>query len=296
MSLDPASFTPLNPATDFTQPSSMEYFTLTASPNTTLTRKPPLPDTITAPVLYTGLRHPFVVAEVTISAHWDCEWDQAGLVIFNGIEPGGNTPPLQVSRLRSRNNESTVATSRRDEQLNQGKWVKAGAQFTGGQVQASSVVAAAEGSDWCLAPLSPIHGSENCGYGPFSPTPSSPFSSLRIKFERIGSSLWIWYRQPNAQFTPNSPNSPFFSEAAGSDLDASGGWTKLREVAGFFAPSVGGLEDKAIWIGVYASRPFGGVTPLGSVAGMSGLMWERRNGRSITQRGLSVEFEDLEIF
>ena len=275
----------------------MEYFTLTAPPNTTITRKPPLPDTITAPVLYTWLRHPFVVAEVTVSANWDCEWDQAGLVIFNGMEPGRPlSSPSYLTNSRSRSFGPGSATDQRDEPGISGKWVKAGAQFTGGRVQASSVVATAEGSDWCLAPLFPPWRAHSCEYGHIPPPPNSPFLSLRIKLERIGSSLWVWHQQPNVQYTPDSATNSIFSDDGVTDISDAGGWTKLREVAGFFAPSVGGLEDKSIWIGVYASRPFGGNMPVGRGSGDLGLMWERRNGTTISSRGLGVEFEDLEIF
>jgi Leu/Phe-tRNA-protein transferase len=57
----------------------------------------------------------------------------------------------------------------------------------------------------------------------------------------------------------------------------------LREVTWFFW----GFEDKAVRVGVYASRP----------ANFGVSMFDRQNGGSnIGMRNLCVEFEGLEIF
>lgn len=93
----------------------MEYFELKAGPNTDLWRKPPNGDTSTAPIVFTSLRHPFVVAEVTVSADWEMEWDQGGLVIFAGAAPSlspriptrrqlGTDYPRHAARPRNRVN------------------------------------------------------------------------------------------------------------------------------------------------------------------------------------------------
>jgi hypothetical protein len=85
---------------------------------------------------------------------------------------------------------------------------------------------------------------------------------LRVKIERIGYALWVWYE------------------------DSVLGWKKLREVTWFFW----GVEDKAVRVGVYASRP--------ANFGMS--VFERRNaaggGVGVGTRNLCVDFEGLEIF
>ena len=61
------------------------------------------------------------------------------------------------------------------------------------------------------------------------------------------------------------------------------GWKKLREVTWFFW----GVEDKAVRVGVYASRP--------ANFGLS--LFERRNGgQNAGARNLCVDFEGLEIF
>ncbi len=65
------------------------------------------------------------------------------------------------------------------------------------------------------------------------------------------------------------------------------GWKKLREVTWFFW----GVEDKAVRVGVYASRP----------ANFGVSMFDRRNGGAGTNgnggmRNLCVGFEGLEIF
>ncbi|KAJ5712634.1 hypothetical protein N7493_009102 [Penicillium malachiteum] len=252
---DGSSFTALNLPSEFTLPRCMEYFTLTAGPNTDLWRKPPNGDTSTAPIVFTSLRHPFVIAEVTVSADWEMEWDQGGLVIFAGAAPQSfsDTPILATSR--------RVGAARPP-----CKWVKAGMEFSGGTVNASSVSATADGADWCLSPLN-------------QPVQGPMVNSLRIKLERIGHALWIWYQVPSASPYALSPG------AVGST------WKKLREVTWFFY----GVEDKFVHVGVYASRP--------TSLGRGQTMWDTMHGLSLdssstsgTADGLVVEFEDLEIF
>lgn len=251
---DGSSFTALNLPPAFTLPQCMEYFTLTAGPNTDLWRKPPNGDTSTAPIVFTSLRHPFVIAEVTVSADWEMEWDQGGLVIFAGAAPQSFS-----------DNHTTPLGTRSASPC---KWVKAGMEFSGGTVNASSVSATADGADWCLSPLVQTH------QGP-------AVNSLRIKLERIGHALWIWYQVPSASPYALSPG------AVGST------WKKLREVTWFFY----GVEDKFVHVGVYASRP--------TSLGRGQTMWDTMHGMTIdtnnsssagTADGLVVEFEDLEIF
>ena len=251
MPLDSSSFTALNLPSTFTLPHCMEYFTLEAGPNTDLWRKPPNGDTSTAPIVFTSLRHPFIVAEVTVSADWEMEWDQGGLVIFAGGAPQPFSP--------------TMTTARRSNARPPCKWVKAGMEFSSGTVNASSVSATADGADWCLSPLAPA-------------SQGSMINSLRIKLERIGHALWIWYQVPSISPYATTPG------AVGST------WKKLREVTWFFY----GVEDKFVHVGVYASRP-------ANIAHHE-TMWDamhrlRLDTSAIDSRdGLVVEFEDLEIF
>ena len=107
--------------------------------------------------------------------------------------------------------------------------MKAGLEYSNGSPHASSVSATSDGADWALAPLS-------------SYAQAHRFMDLRVKLERIGYALWVW-------FDDGSPQ----------------GWQKLREVTWFFW----GVEDKAVRVGVYASRPanfgdgpFGGAGPV----------------------------------
>jgi regulation of enolase protein 1 (concanavalin A-like superfamily) len=266
--MNSSAFSLLNLPPTFELPSCMEYFTLNAPPDTHIWRKPASRDTTTAPLVYTSLRHPFVIAEVTVTADWEMEWDQAGLVIFAGMPPGEQALPPP----RLRNHHWSHAWI--DPPI-QGKWVKAGLEFTGGTLNASCTVATTpSGSDLSLSPISPI--------SPASPTATPhealpmAMSSLRIKFERIGDSLWVWYRMPGISGFSSTPS----PAAAGAE------WRKVREVMGFFS----GVEDKyGVWVGCYASRPMN-FTPSHS--------WEADTGsRSDRSRhGLLVEFEDLEIF
>ena len=261
---DSSSFTALNCPPDSVLPEYMGLFSLAAPPNTDLWRKPPSRDTSTAPILYTALRNPFIAAEVTVAAEWELEWDQAGLVIFAGAPPGrvatpttatprpsegpSNTPSAPSSTAASNPPApNTHPTQNAGHQLPPpymppapaSKWVKVGLEFCNGACHATSVVATSDGADWARADV--VRRPE-----------------LRVKIERIGCALWVWYE------------------------DEVAGWKKLREVTWFFW----GVEDKAVRVGVYASRP----------ANFGTSMYERRNGFSTSPRNLCVDFEGLEIF
>ncbi|WEW61163.1 hypothetical protein PRK78_006653 [Emydomyces testavorans] len=283
---DRSCFTPLNLPSDFTLPECMDYFTLSAAPNTDLWRKPPDRETTTAPILYTSLRHPFVIAEVTVTADWEMEWDQGGLVIFAGPAPRQQQQQQQLHRQQSTSSAQPSQPSQSQTQsqaqsvppppypslpTGPSKWVKAGLEFSAGTVNASSVSATADGADWCLSPLAP-------------PNVSTSITSLRIKLERIDHSLWVWYQIPGLM-TAHAARTP---GAIGNS------WRKLREVTWFFW----GVEDKSVHVGVYASRP--------ANLSMENTMWAARNGGRFLgaqdngggggANGLVVEFEELEIF
>jgi len=261
---DSASFTALNvPAHQV--PEWMGSFTLAAPPNTDLWRKPPSRDTSTAPILYTALRNPFIAAEVTVSADWELEWDQGGLVIFAGAPPGriGAQTTATVAAVTTASATTPVTTITPDGVVvpapavarddppppyvtpaPASKWVKVGLEFCNNACHATSVCATSDGADWALTSLPPHHARR---------------LDLRVKIERIGYALWVWYE------------------------DEVSGWKKLREVTWFFW----GVEDKAVRVGVYASRP----------ANFGATHYERRHGGpSVTQRNLCVDFDGLEIF
>ncbi|KAF2714556.1 hypothetical protein K504DRAFT_366409 [Pleomassaria siparia CBS 279.74] len=242
---DSSSFTALNIPNDAV-PEWMGAFTLAAPPNTDLWRKPPSRDTSTAPILYTALRNPFIAAEVTVTADWELEWDQGGLVIFAGAPPAPHTTTANGVGQQA----GVVAHADRGPPpayvppAPVSKWVKVGLEFCNNACHATSVCATSDGADWALTALSPQHARRN---------------DLRVKIERIGYALWVWYE------------------------DGATGWKKLREVTWFFW----GVEDKAVRVGVYASRP----------ANFGTTVYDRRNGDSSTaHRNLCVDFEALEIF
>ncbi|KAF2465730.1 uncharacterized protein BDR25DRAFT_82597 [Lindgomyces ingoldianus] len=285
---DRSSFTALNIPNNAV-PEWMGSFSLAAPPNTDLWRKPPSRDTSTAPILYTALRSPFIAAEVTVSADWELEWDQGGLVIFAGAPPGriaatassatgaGTTDAAATTTTATPPNPNapsnlappagappSTATANNGAGQQQSavthgappayaasvppapasKWVKVGLEFCNNACHATSVCATSDGADWALTALPPHHARR---------------LDLRVKIERIGYALWVWYE------------------------DAVSGWKKLREVTWFFW----GVEDKQVRVGVYASRP----------ANFGTTVFERRNGGpSVTQRNLCVDFEALEIF
>lgn len=239
----------------------MEYFTLTAGPNTDLWRKPPNGDTATAPIVFTSLRNSFVVAEVTVSADWEMEFDQGGIVVFAGAAPQSFSSETTPFSTGTPLNLHGMSQSPRP-----CKWVKAGMEFCSGTVNASSVSATADGADWCVSPL--------C----LPDSRATTVHSLRIKLERVGHSLLVWYQIPTLAPFATTPG------AVGST------WKKLREVTWFFY----GVEDKFVHVGVYASRP--------ANISRSSTMWEMMNGPMMSSgtdghdEGLVVEFEDLEIY
>lgn len=222
----------------------MGSFTLSAPPNTDLWRKPPSRDTSTAPILYTALYHPFISAEVTVSADWALEWDQAGLVIFAGPPPGRTA----TSQAAASPDGTPPAYSLPAPPAS--KWVKAGLEFYGNACHASSVCATSDGADWALASLS---GNSS------SLSSASQRGDLRVKLERVGHALWVWFE------------------------DGTNGWKKLREVTWFFW----GVNDKMVKVGVYACRPANFALPTYSAA---------PGAVAQGQSGLRVEFEGLEIF
>ncbi|KAI9375616.1 hypothetical protein BJX61DRAFT_102982 [Aspergillus egyptiacus] len=260
-----SSFTALNLPADFTLPQCMEYFTLTAGPNTDLWRKPPNGDTSTAPIVFTSLRSSFLVAEVTVTADLEMEWDQGGLVIFAGAAPQPISPNNNVPLVRSSRFGAGAGAAGN---LQRCKWVKAGMEFCSGAVNVSSVSATADGADWCVSPL---YVSDR---GP------AAIHSVRIKFERIGHALWVWYQMPSA--------TPYVGATPG---EVGSTWKKMREVTWFFY----GVEDKFVHVGVYASRPTN-IPQNNTVWAMT-----HRSGPSSSTAGggtadhLVVEFEDLEI-
>lgn len=219
MFLDSLDFIPLNIPEDQV-PNDLSDFTLTARPRTDLWRKPPSSDTATAPILYKTMRHMFCSAEVTVSAAWELEWDQAGLVIFAGIPPGRNLAAELEQSEQARQNPANPPPYPVPLQA-PSKWVKVAMEYHRHKPAASAVCATSEGADWSVFPL---------------PDYQSATSDLRVKLERLGHALWIYYE----------------------DLQL--GWVKLREVSSFFW----GVEDKSIRVGVYASRPANWPYPSGA--------------------------------
>ncbi|KAI9711984.1 MAG: hypothetical protein M1820_001692 [Bogoriella megaspora] len=319
-------------------PRQLEDFTLYAPPSTDLYRQIPIFDTVTAPILFVPLRHPFTAAEVTVSAKWELEWDQAGFVIFAGSFPTstvqGDVPDttLRAAQLgddglqHQQINEKDQSPPAYSASERLSKWVKASLEFTNNTLSATSVAATSDGADLTIAPLPPPYYNTHQLQNPIPEVPSSTFpwlspclqprslagenlisytsdseitesptnawfpparNDLRLKLERIGHALWVWYEDP-------------LSDPDSDDLS----WKKLREVSGFFW----GVDEKEIRLGITASRP--------ANFGMS--VWEREHGGSHfnastdvendelgldspeeangADRGLLVRFEDLEIW
>jgi regulation of enolase protein 1 (concanavalin A-like superfamily) len=249
MDLSETRFIAHNLLGDFEQPEDIsEYFSLTAPSNSTLWRKPIAGDDVSAPMILTRLTQPFILAEVTVTSEMDVEWDQAGLVIFVGMTPNDATVPNSRRRRRSQLERTEPQT---------GKWLKVGLELADEDVGVATAVAQPNcGPDWSFTPVFP------------DANPDSQYSlrrsSLRVKLEKVGQDLWVWYRIPESSSVPSTYRSPD---------EVSRDWKKARELSEFFM----GVEVKSgIWVGCYASRP---------------LEMDEGDGKS----ELFVEFEDLEI-
>lgn len=249
--LPATEFELINPPTDFEQPEDVEeYFSLTAPPNSRLGRRSPLEDEVTAPMLVQRLRHPFVLCEVTISADFQNDWDQGGIAIFAGGHPTQNTSFMRPNR------RSHVMV---DPRLSRApsKWARVGIELTNGELVVSTLVANPKcGVDWASTPAFPsVHPSE---------AGDMLTQRLRLKLERVGQDLWVWFMHPESHDSWSNTPSP---EAV------SRRWRKCREIVNFF--DVEAVKGD-VWVGCYASRP---IEPMDTCS----------------EEGLFVEFEDLEI-
>ena len=268
MELACEDFVAVNVPTAFEQPEDVqEYFSLHAPPNTNIWRKPSASDETTAPMVLKRLRQSFVLAEVTVSAALSEEFDQAGIVIFAGSLPNPTLSPLPVAARHVSRHQRRPGDARAT-----GRWAKAGLELTQGELHATSVVAVSScGADWTSSARSPM-----------SPSPFGHYSlatqSLRVKLERIGESLWIWYESPDS-FSSLEPqiHSGGSNTRQSSPQEVRSRWRKMREIMGFFAGELD--HQKNIWVGCYVSRP---------------MEFEPRHiGEA--PNGLLAEFEDLNI-
>ena len=256
LQLPAPDFEVLNAPADFEKPEDVtEYFSLTALSNTRLGRRAAIDDEVTAPMVLKRLRHPFVLCEATVSVDFQVDWDQAGLVIFAGSHPG-RSDVAQLSRSLRISHAPASSISYR----NTSKWARIALELIAGEVNISTLVANPKcGVDWASTPAWPF-------YHP-SQLEETSMPSIRLKFEKIGLDLWIWFMVPDLESTFGGTPSP---ESVRRQ------WRKCREVVNFFDPM---LVKGGLWIGCYASRPTE--------------VEVTNNG--IPENGLFAEFEDLEI-
>jgi len=226
-------------------PKDTSIFTLNARPQTTLWRRPPGTDTSTAPILYRHLRFPFVSAEVIVYAEWSLEWDQAGLVLFVG-EPSRNNNPSDVPVTVLGDNPSARPPTISEPlppypTADRSRWVKFGMEYSNNLCYASVTKSTEHGCDWSLSAL---------------PSYQCDREDLKIKLERVGIALWLYY------------------------YDIQSGWKRLREISDFFY----GVDDKNVRVGVYASRPANFDSPFNN------------HHIETSSRELQVDFENLRIY
>lgn len=233
-----------------------EYFSLTARSNTRFGRRAPDENDITAPMLLKRLRYPFVLAEVTVSVDFQVDWDQGGLAIF----AGGHPTHHQLNQLASRSLRRPYVVV--DPSLRPGpsKWARVAFEVNAGEPNITTLVANPKCAvDWACTPA----------FSYFDPAylEETSMPSIRLKLERVGSDLWVWFMVPSTVVMSTAAPTPAFISRQ---------WRKCREIVNFFDPesSKGGF-----WVGCYASRP----------VDTEGLDTNLHNG------GLFVEFEDLEI-
>lgn len=240
-----------NVSSNFQPPENvMEYFSLIAPPDSAIGRASPREDEITAPMILTKLNRAFTCCEVTISADFEMDWDQGGLVIFSGGAPRSQQSVASPGR-------SPYIFVERQLNAQRGKWAKVGLEFTGGELGVSAVVANPNcGADWSFTPAFPLMTPRDALH--------MAMPSVRVKLERVGSDLWVWYRIPDETPMPLTSRSPEVMSRQ---------WKKCREIHSFFEDE--GLKG-GVWVGCYASRPMDLEEPT-------------------EDDGLYVEFEDLEI-
>lgn len=256
MQLSAQDFGVLNTPANFEQPDEVtEYFSLTAASNTRLSRKSVEEDDLTAPMILRRIRQPFTLAEVTVSVDFQVEWDQGGLVIFLGGHPAHSQRSLH--RARSLRRPYVVVDPRLSRSLP--KWARVALEMTGGELCISTLVANPKcGVDWASTPAFPHI---------FPDQMDMSMPSLRLKLERVGADLWVWFMIPETQFLAGYVPTPEL---------VSRQWRKCREIVNFFDEE--SMKDD-VWVGCYASRP----------------IEVEAEAEGDVEEGLFVEFEDLEI-
>ena len=96
-------------------------------------------------MVLTRVREPFMLAEVTVTAEMDAEWDQAGLVIFVGMPPRTTVTANRPGR-----------TNQLGYEAQSGKWLKAGLGLADEETGVATAVAQANcGPDWSFTPVFP---------------------------------------------------------------------------------------------------------------------------------------------
>jgi regulation of enolase protein 1 (concanavalin A-like superfamily) len=267
MELEAEEYLAFNVDNEFEQPENVEeYFSLVAPHNTSISRKPSTPDVTNAPMVLKQVRQSFILAEVTVTLAPSMEFDQAGIVIFAGNSVD-QIPVTPVQR-------APVYHRRRSSDAEVGRWAKVGLEMAEGEVHVASTVANTPfGADWSSsARLAPRSSTDvYCGL--------AASHSVKVKVERVGSSLWIWYNTS----TLTTPQTPILSHADIAALyrtpdNIASEWRKMREITGFFSCPRNEVKW-SVWVGCYASRP---------LTFEPAFSWQRIDE-------LFAEFEDLEI-
>jgi regulation of enolase protein 1 (concanavalin A-like superfamily) len=243
------------PATFQHPEDASEYFSLAAPSNSRIWRIA-TGDQLSAPMLLKELDATFQIAEVTLSAPFEMFWDQAGLVIFLNMSP--TDPWIDPDTHQHRRRRPPPASHR-------GKWATATLQMNEeGLCLATTVAAPSCAPDLSFSMLA-LDSDDPPGV-------AYQTGTLRLRLEKVGDALWVWYRVPFS-------SSYDLATAGSASLyqtpeEVSNEWRKTREIGGFFAGQSSGNKAE-IMIGCFASRY---------------LELDRRD-----ERDFVVEFEELAI-
>lgn len=216
---------------DYDQPEDItDYFSLSATSNTRLVCNQAGLDEASCPMILKRLRLPLILAEVTVSVEFrQLNFDQAGLVVFpdglsSGVLPRSNNLRTGASRW----------TCSRPMQGSSG-FARVAFEICSGELMITTLVSRpSRGADWASTPATPYFEPE------YLQGTSMP--SIRLKLERVGNDLWMWFLVPDLDISLQFAPTPDAIRRQ---------WRKCREVTDFFDQS----PSKGCWVGCYASRP-----------------------------------------
>lgn len=240
----------INRPEGFTTPRNPEhFFTLNARSGTKLGRPSNVwtgRNEFTAPMLCKSIRGRFVLCEVTITARLALDGDQAGIALF--LDPiSGRHRTHSPSRGPAFNPFSDM------------KWTRVAVEQRMAGPAITALVAKPR------LPLERRRSVQLASQGGSETMKDCGYVEARLKLEKVGNALWVWYKTPYDDET--EPSSP-------SPAEISQQWTKCDELPDFFYQP---MEKSNLFIACYASRP------------------SQSSASAERDSGLTVNFHELDI-